>query len=257
MKKQPVVSYSENRQQSAWDFAQDHALACRPFEQLTDELTLHFGEHRVELRDLEKGSAVHVDFIGGVLAHRKKYGGGRGQAIARAIGLKPGAAPPRVLDATAGLGKDAFVMACLGCPLTLVERSPLVAELVADAIRRAADDKEFQHLLQTGFNLVNADAIEYLKNMDEPQRPDVVYLDPMYPQRKKSALVKKNMQLLQQLLGQDEDTGQLLQEALRHARKRVVVKRPKGADPIAGFKPTTCVESKKTRYDVYVTKLFV
>lgn len=257
MKNSLTVSYlGPSQRPQAEEFAARHSLPCLPMETPVDGLCLYFGADRVEIRDLQMDSTLHVDFIGGPLAHRKKYGGGRGQAIARAIGLKPGLTPPRVLDATAGLGKDAFVLACLGCPVTLVERSPVVAALVEDAIRRAADDEDFHDILANGFELVNAHAIDYMASLDDTHQPDVVYLDPMYPHRKKSAQVKKNMQILQKLLGQDADTEQLLETALKCAGQRVVVKRPKGAEIIGSVKPTTCIESKKTRYDVYVTRLY-
>src|SRR5688572_20080391 len=79
---------------------------------------------------------IYADFLTGAAAHRRLHGGGRGQPIARAIGLKPGVKPPSVIDATAGLGRDAFVLACLGCEVTLLERSPTVAALLRDALER-------------------------------------------------------------------------------------------------------------------------
>ncbi len=218
-------------------------------------LNLNYSNEYVELRDNEKNIAVHIDFLSGNLAHRKQFGGGRGQSIAKAIGLKQGTKPPVVLDATAGLAKDAYVLACLGCPVTLLERSPVIVELIKDAIKRAKEDEHFQLILKTGFNVIEKNSIEYLTQLFESSKknhPDVIYLDPMYPDRKKSASVKKNMQILQSLLGKDEDTQQLLEIALKTAKKRVVVKRPKGAESLTYVKPTYLVESKKTRYDVYI-----
>ena len=81
--------------------------------------------------------------------------------------------------------------------------------------------------------------------------PDVIYIDPMYPDRKKSALVKKDMQILQRLHGKDENTAELLDSALKFAKKRVVVKRPVQAETLSQKKPNTCIKSKKTRYDIY------
>ena len=95
-----------------------------------------------------------MDFVEGAVAHRRKFGGGRGQSIAKAVGLKSGAMPT-VVDATAGLGRDAFVLASLGCKVTLIERSPVVAALLQDGLARAAQDPEIgpwvserMHLLQ-------------------------------------------------------------------------------------------------------------
>ena len=255
MKNSLTISYSaESRRPAAEAFALQQDLPCLPLDAVNGDLTLCFDPAHIELRDCETRTAIHVDFITGILAHRKKYGGGRGQAIARAIGLKPGTPPPRILDATAGLGKDAFVLACLGCPVTLVERSPIVSALVADAIERGHDDAEFASLVKNGFELITANAIDYINSLKDAEKPEVIYLDPMYPERKKSAQVKKNMQLLQKLLGQDEDTEALMNAALGCAKKRVVVKRPKGADSIGSIRATTCIESRKTRYDVYVTR---
>jgi len=253
MKIKLCVSFqSENKHAQAQDFAQQQHLDCVTFDQISTELALNYTDDFVELRDMGNHTAIHVDFISGTLAHRQKYGGGRGQAIAKAIGLKQGTIPPAVLDATAGLGKDSFVMACLGCAVTLVERSPVICQLVRDAIQRAEADAEFSAFINQGFKLINSQATDYIKSLSPDDAPDVIYLDPMYPERKKSAQVKKNMQILQKLLGHDDDTTELIDAALQCAKKRVVVKRPKGAEIIGDKKPTVSIESKKTRYDVYV-----
>lgn len=247
------ISYSDpNSQNKACEFAQQHQLPCHDLSSAGSNLVLNFSPEYLELRDLSQNTSIHVDFLSGALAHRRQYGGGRGQAIAKAIGLKQGMPIPSVLDATAGLGKDAYILACLGCNITLVERSPFVAELVKDAIDRARDDDTFQDILERGFTLIQSDAIDYMQHLTSNQQPDVVYLDPMYPERKKSAQVKKNMQMLQRLLGHDEDTQRLLDCALSCAKKRVVVKRPKSANNLSEKKPTFVIESKKTRYDIYV-----
>ncbi|MCW9015172.1 MAG: class I SAM-dependent methyltransferase [Gammaproteobacteria bacterium] len=247
-----ITYFSENQQATAEAFADQYHLPCLAVENAVTDLRLNFGSDYVELKDSHNNSAIHVDFVSGALAHRRKYGGGKGQAIARAIGFKQGGTPPHILDATAGLAKDAFVLACLGCPVTMLERSPVVAKLVADAIQRASEDAVFKPVLEQGFQLIQANAIDHMLSINDARRPEVIYLDPMYPEKKKSALVKKNMQLLQKLLGQDDDIEDLLNTALKTAKKRVVVKRPRGASTIASTKPTTQIESKKTRYDVYV-----
>ena len=94
----------------------------------------------------------------------------------------------------------------------------------------------------------------YMEHMDTETRPDVIYIDPMYPQRKKSALVKKDMQILQRLLGKDQDAEKLLDTALQCAAERVVEKRPVHASPVGNVKPDTSISSKKTRYDIYLVK---
>jgi 16S rRNA (guanine1516-N2)-methyltransferase len=208
---------------------------------------------RLELR--AQGAAapgpVYADFIQGPLAYRRRFGGGRQQPLAKAVGLKKGL-NPRVLDATAGLGRDAFVLACLGCTVQLVERSPIIAALLRQGLERAAQDPEIGAWVRERLNLIVADSSVFMANLDEAQRPEVVYLDPMYPQRSKSALVKKAMRLLRAVAGEDEDAPVLLAAALRCARRRVVVKRPRLAPSLEGPKPSLSIMAKNTRFDVYL-----
>ena len=216
------------------------------------ELQLIFHDDLIELYDLQLDTTIAVDFIKGNLAHRQEFGGGRGQAIAKAIGLKSGNTPS-VLDATAGLAGDAFVLATLGCSITLIERSPIIFALIENAVERASLNEKFTPILNRGFNLINQDAIDYISDQLEKNgdSPDVIYIDPMYPDRKKSALVKKDMQILQRLHDRDDKTSELLETALLYAKKRVVVKRPTHAETLNNRKPNTCIKSKKTRYDIY------
>ncbi len=204
----------------------------------------------VELADDAPGP-VYVDFIGGAVGHRQRFGGGRGQTIARAVGLK-GGRTPSVVDATAGLGRDAFVLASLGCHVTLVERSAAVAALLDDGLKRAAMDVELGTWISQRMQLVHSDAVSWMNSLVESDFPEVVYLDPMFPHKQKSALVKKEMRLFQKLLGFDENAGALLEAAQRIATKRVVVKRPDYAPFLNEQKPTMQIKGKKHRFDVYV-----
>lgn len=213
---------------------------------------LAFTGERLELRQNgpDAPGPIFVDFVGGAVGHRRRFGGGRGQPIAKAIGLKAGISP-RVVDATAGLGRDAFVFATLGCEVTLVERSPVAAALLADGMRRGALDAETAPILAR-MMLVHAQAVPWLRGLAEEQRPDVVYLDPMFPHREKSALVKKEMRAFQAVIGADEDADALLDAALAAAHRRVVVKRPKGAPFLAARSPTLDYPTRNHRFDVYV-----
>lgn len=195
---------------------------------------------------------IRVEFVGGSAGHRRRYGGGRGQPLARAAGLKSGFNPV-ICDATAGLGRDGFVLASLGCRVTLCERSPVLAALLEDGLQRAAIDHEIGDWISQRLGVQPGDAAAWLESLDGEKRPDVVYLDPMYPAGKAHVLVKKEMRALQQLLGPDQDSAVLLDIALKTAGRRVVVKRPKRAGWLADRKPSMSIESKKTRYDVYVT----
>lgn len=208
-------------------------------------------EH-LELRALPSEGPVYVDFVGGAVGHRRRFGGGRGQEIARAVGLKKGATPS-VLDATAGLGRDAFVLASLGCTVTLIERAPVVAALLEDGLARALRDAEVAPIASR-MQLLCGNAAQLMQLLDEAARPDVVYLDPMYPHRRKSALVKKEMRLFRAVVGEDTDADALLPAALACARQRVVVKRPDYAEPVAGRAPTMSISTKNHRFDVYVIK---
>jgi 16S rRNA (guanine1516-N2)-methyltransferase len=195
--------------------------------------------------------AVRVDFVEGAVAHRRLFGGGTGQMIAKAVGVQPGVRP-QVLDATAGLGRDAFVLASLGCKMTLIERQPLIAALLEDGLARALGDPEVGPIVAQ-MHLLHGNAIELMANWaDEP--PQVVYLDPMFPHRDKAALVKKEMRLFRPLVGADQDAPALLAAALALASHRVVVKRPRKAPCIEGPKPSYALEGKSSRYDIYPKK---
>lgn len=148
------------------------------------------------MQDEFKGT-VHIDFLHGKLAHRREFGGGRGQPLAKAIGLKHGA-NPSVVDATAGLGRDAFVLANLGAHVTMIERSPILAALLENGLNRFDIDTEQTDNNTLPLRLIHANAIEWLQQQatKADERPEVVYLDPMYPHRTKSALVKKEMRAL-------------------------------------------------------------
>ena len=252
-----ICYQSESLKQIAIEFAEKHNLKLCSHESASTLFSLIYQQDGVLLFDNETQTSIKVDFTSGSLAHRQKYGGGKGQTIAKAIGMKKADSPITILDVTAGLAKDAFVFACLGCKVTMLERHPIIAELVRDAINQARNAENFIAIFQQGFSLIQTDALDYLTNLNnnsKASRPDVIYLDPMYPERKKSAAVKKNMQFLQKLTTHysDKNESTLLPLALECATKRVVVKRPKGAPHLTSTQPTLTYESKITRYDVYI-----
>ena len=223
-------------------------------ETIADDFThlLVMTSERLELRELgpHAPGPVYADFAAGAVAHRRRFGGGRNQALARAVGLKRGSAPT-VVDATAGLGRDAFVLACLGCVVRLVERSPLIAALLRDGLDRAARAPDLGPLVAERLGLTVADGRDYLQKLACDQRPDVVYLDPMYPPRRKAALSSKDLRLLRQFAGDDDDAPELLSAALASARRRVVVKRPRLAPALVGPPPGFRIAAPNTRFDVY------
>jgi len=195
---------------------------------------------------------VRADFVSGAVAHRRQFGGGTGQLIARACGIKSGIRPT-IVDATAGLGRDAFVLATLGCQVHMLERSPVVHALLAAGLEQALGVPELAETLQR-MTLERADGRIWLQNCPEQRQPDLVYLDPMFPHTDKKAQVKKEMLAFRELVGQDADDAELLDAAIRAARCRVVVKRARKAPAIAGHKPSHSLEGKSSRYDIYALK---
>jgi 16S rRNA (guanine1516-N2)-methyltransferase len=233
-------------------------LAAQLVLPFTDELAdsrfthlLVLSPERLGLREQGEAGTVYVDFSGGYASYRRRFGGGRRQLLGRAVGLKSGCRPT-VLDATAGLGRDAFVLAGLGCCVRLVERSPIVGALLRDGLERAAAVPEIGAWVSARMQLCIADSHALMAALADAERPEVVYLDPMYPHRTKTALVKKEMRMLQRIIGAGADSAELLQAALHCARRRVVVKRPGHAPCLTGPHPDVQFTGKTTRFDVYL-----
>ncbi len=185
---------------------------------------------------------LQPDFLSGAMGHRLRQGRHAAPMLARACVMR-GETPTTVLDLTAGLGRDGMLLAAIGCRVTLVERHPLVALLLEDALARAARELDW---VRERVRLIPADALDC-----ELQPADVVYLDPMFPPRSKQALVKKEMQLFHRLVGRDEDAEALFERGRQLALHRLVVKRPRKAPPLAGMRPAGRIEGKTTRYDLY------
>lgn len=199
---------------------------------------------------------VRAEFVSGKAGYRREHGGGTGQLVAKAIGLQKTRAPLHVVDATAGLGQDAFVLAGLGCRVTLFERNPVIHALLADGLARAALNTDCAPIIAR-MTLRAGSSRAWLESLGESEDEDVadiVYLDPMFPHRDKSALVKKEMQVFRTVVGDDDDSGELLAAALKAAIYRVVVKRPRKAPSIEGPEPATRIEGKSSRYDIYPLK---
>lgn len=204
----------------------------------------------------DDGLQQRIDFRDGKVASRLDEPGLKRQPLARAIGIdafvKAHRRPLSVTDGTAGFGQDAWLLAGCGATVLMLERLHWLYLLLSRALRDAHLDPRTQALAGRT-TLAHADARSYCAN--HPDASDVVFLDPMYPPRRKSAKVGKGMQLLHALAGAPDDDPALLAAALTHARYRVVVKRPKGAARIAGSEAfdgqLTTVESPNTRYDIY------
>jgi len=196
-------------------------------------------------------SDMVINFVSGKTAYRRKYGHAGGEAICRAVGIKKGHRP-KIIDATAGLGRDAFVLATMGCHVHMIERSVVIAKLLADALCRARDDEKIGAIIQDKLSLRYGDSRQAL--LEVPFEPEVIYLDPMFPQKEKSALVKKDMRMLHEVVGQDADADELMHVALMRASHRVVVKRPAYAGFLGKMTPQTSIKTKKHRFDIYLVK---
>lgn len=192
---------------------------------------------------------LHIDFVGGAVGYRLRAGEGRNQALLKAIGFKRGIVPS-VVDATAGLGRDAFLMASHGAQVTLIERSPVIHAALADALARATAEGGIYADIVARMTLLHGNSIDLLPTLS----PSVVLVDPMHPPRGNTALVKKEMRILRAVVGADDDQLALMQAALGSAKKRVVLKWPQGAPPMAGIRaPSHTIDGKSTRYDVFMT----
>lgn len=219
---------------------------------------LQFVDARLQLfpSDAQQSGPVSVDLIAGATAHRLR---GAGELIVKAVKGRS-KETLHVIDATAGLGRDSAVLAGVGFTVTLLERDSIVAALLADGLAHAAQSDDARlNAIVSSMRLHCVDAVRYLDVLPEADYPDVIYLDPMFPPSEKSALVKKEMRLFQQLFhradgnGVTENYADLLAAARKHARLRVVVKRPRKADVLAGQLPNYAVEGKAVRFDVYLS----
>lgn len=191
--------------------------------------------------------SIQVDFVTGSQGYRLARAGQQRERLARACGLQKGRAR-HIVDATAGLGRDAFLLASLGATVTLIERSPVVRELLIDGLNRAIAAGRSQTVAR--MTLIGADSTDWLLRAGKTAQPDVVYLDPMYTGKRRGA-ASKALSLLQALLDEHDDADALLQAALAAARERVVVKRHQHAEPIAGKMPSYQLTGRSTRFDVY------
>lgn len=191
---------------------------------------------------------LRVDFVSGPVAHRLRFGGGRGQDIAKAMGLRAGKTP-LIIDATAGLGRDAFLLASLGAQVTLIERSETMHALLADGMARAAQEGGQYGDIIGRMTLLKGDAKDLIPQL----HGDSILIDPMHPERKNSALVRKELRQVREIVGTDEDAADLVRLAIRHARNRVVLKWPAKAEPLAGVQACSHqIKGKTTRYDVFM-----
>lgn len=241
-----VEAQEDGKQAQALALAQRLGLPMRmPAESYA--FILAVGADGLSLQSPQRRQELRIDYLAGPLGYRLRHATKRSEPLAQAAGLS-GGRRPSILDATAGLGQDGVLLAALGCRVILVERSPIIAALLEDALQRA---KPARAWISERLVLWMGEAARLMRNPGTPPT-DVVYLDPMYPSRDKSALPAKEMQMLRELVGDDTDAHDVLQTALRFARRRVVVKRPKAAGPLGDLEANFRIEMPNTRFDVYL-----
>lgn len=231
-------------------FLKPQELAQRP-----GAFVLRTSENGLELEtaDSRNSGTIRADFEHPTLAYRSTNRINH-QAIIRAAGVKQGRIPS-VLDATAGLGKDAYLLATAGCSVVMLEQNRIVHALLRDGLCRASRSRDEKVRLTAGLMRLELTSLaQFVKT--QPQF-DVVYLDPMFPERRKNARVKKDMFVLQKFFehgNSEADDARLLSDAMAVARRRVVIKRPRLAPGIDASKPTFSLSGRSSRYDVYVTR---
>ncbi|KTD75242.1 class I SAM-dependent methyltransferase [Legionella waltersii] len=200
---------------------------------------LYVSEDRLNLK-LPKFSLLSADFSYSTWERRKSEG--KKQGLVRAC--KPGVGL-KIIDATAGWGKDAAILASFGAEVLMVERNAIIATLLADALSRRSESD----MAAMSLSLTVGDAFTYLSSLSHEEYPDIIYIDPMHPERSKSALVKKEMQALQSLIGPDMDVIELIEIARSRVKQRVVVKWPQKVGAL--LKPEASIIGKTVRFDIY------
>lgn len=225
----------------AWIGQGKHASGVKAVLEWRDDI--------IQLRPLDPdlGKPVCVDFIHGKTGFR--FLRAQHEMVVKAVaGRSKG--PLRVVDVTAGLGRDSFILAAAGYSVMAIERHPAIVCLLWDGLDRAQLSVDGASVAER-IQLCWGSSEQIIQEFSPAERPDVIYMDPMFPERTKQALVKKEMRLFRDLVGDDLDAESLLDTALDTASKRVVVKRPRKAEAIGGRKPGYQLLGKSSRFDIY------
>lgn len=210
-----------------------------------DALTLRLDTDGLSLTS--GGQTIRGDFTR--MLPRLKSGLSR-ELLVRAARIRDADAPLTAVDATAGLGEDSLLLAASGFHVTLYERNPVICELLRDAVRRATQEPELKDIAAR-MHVLHGDSREALLRMETA--PDVILLDPMFPERQKSALVKKKLQMIQKLEFPCSDEWALLEAAIRARPKKLVIKRPPKGPFLAGIKPDYSITGKAVRFDAFAS----
>lgn len=197
---------------------------------------------------------LYIDVVGDTQNYRKSQHKGKQELISKALGLAKG--DPEIWDMTFGLGQDSIFLAEIGAKVRGFERNPMIFLLMTDGLERAKGRfpllKNLKLTFMDSVELLRQNQLE-LKNIGLNEWPDAMYLDPMFPQKKKSALPRKEMQIFRKLAGDDLDSLELLEFAFLKAKDRIVIKRPVKAPDLKPGKVHS-YEGNTVRFDVYKPK---
>lgn len=202
----------------------------------------------IETAHSKNGPPFYIDFLSSQMNYRMRKISLKKELLARAIGVHP-KENVDIVDATAGWGRDSFILASLGFKVIMIERSFVVHALLSDGLKRAQLSPSLTATLSR-ITLLKGDSQFILPTLQPP--PHIIYLDMMFPERKKTAAVKKEMILLQDIVGKEENEDHLMQLALACASKRLVVKRPKLGAYLGGKNPHFSLKGTRCRFDVYL-----
>lgn len=217
--------------------------------ELPNGLELHMVEDHLTLTD--GVLSMSGDYTSMLV--RLKHNNLTHELLVKAAKLKNADGPLTVLDATAGMGEDSLLLAAAGFEVYLYEQDPVIAALLSDTVRRGLEDAQL-HDSVARMHVMEGDSIAAMRQISETGIPqvDVIYLDPMFPAREKSGLIKKKFQLLQQLERPCAEEKELLEAAISAHPKRIVIKRPAKGPYLAGVKPSYSLDGKAIRYDCIV-----
>jgi 16S rRNA (guanine1516-N2)-methyltransferase len=194
---------------------------------------------------------LFIDFATGKMGYRQQQSSFKKEALVRALGLNK-RLPKPILDLTAGLMRDAYLLAGFGFPVTALERAPIIYTLLHDAIERGLLNTQTQDAVKR-ITLIKTDALCYLHALMPDERPALIYMDPMFPERTHTALPKQDMLIFHDIVGDDTDADALIDKALSCASERVVVKRPRRAPPLSKTAPPSfSLEGRSSRFDIYL-----
>ncbi|WP_367676567.1 class I SAM-dependent methyltransferase [Buchnera aphidicola] len=216
---------------------------------LNENLTIDYIDNKYQIfqRNEKNVKKIWIEFNSKKLNYRTNQKQKK-EPLAKAVGIKKNYYP-NILDATAGFGTDAFILASLGCQVLMLERNPIVAILLANGLDRGFKNKKIGKWLKKKLSLLYTSSEKFL--IQTKTIPDVIYLDPMFPIIKKKAKSKKTINILKTIVKEQDNSNLLLNPARLLAKKRVVVKRPLHAPFLNNVKTYSIIKTKKHRFDIY------